>query len=234
MLKNKILIVEDDLGIAEVEKDYLEAYDMEVDIVTDGQNGLEEALSKDYNLIILDLMLPGRDGFNVCKEIRKEKDIPIIVVSAKTSDIDKVRGFGLGLDDYMTKPFSPNELVARVKGHIERYNLLKNSAASTEDNDDKIILKNLTINRTTRQVVLDNKEVSLTVTEYDLLNLLASNPNRVFTKNFIFEKIWGYDSDKDIPTITVHMRNLREKIEKNPSEPEHIITVWGVGYKFVE
>ena len=233
-MKNRILIVEDDLSIAEVEKDYLEAYDMEVDIITDGQKGLEEALSNDYNLIILDLMLPGRDGFNICKEIRKEKDIPIIVVSAKTSDIDKVRGFGLGLDDYMTKPFSPNELVARVKGHIARYNLLKNSAATTEDKDDMIILKNLTINRTTRQVLLNNKEVSLTVTEYDLLNLLASNPNRVFTKNFIFEKIWGYDSDKDIPTITVHMRNLREKIEKNPSEPEQIITVWGVGYKFVE
>ncbi|WP_250858544.1 response regulator transcription factor [Oceanirhabdus seepicola] len=233
-MKNRILIVEDDLSIAEVEKDYLEAYDMEVDIITDGQKGLEEALSNDYNLIILDLMLPGRDGFNICKEIRKEKDVPIIVVSAKTSDIDKVRGFGLGLDDYMTKPFSPNELVARVKGHIARYNLLKNSTATTEDKDDKIILKNLTINRNTRQVLLNNKEISLTVTEYDLLNLLASNPNRVFTKNFIFEKIWGYDSDKDIPTITVHMRNLREKIEKNPSEPDHIITVWGVGYKFVE
>ncbi len=234
MLKNRILIVEDDLSIAEVEKDYLEAYDMEVDIITDGQKGLDDALSNDYNLIILDLMLPGRDGFNICKEIRKEKDIPIIVVSAKTSDIDKVRGFGLGLDDYMTKPFSPNELVARVKGHIARYNLLKNSTVTSEDKDDKIILKNLTVNRTTRQVLLNDKEVSLTVTEYDLLNLLASNPNRVFTKNFIFEKIWGYDSDKDIPTITVHMRNLREKIEKNPSEPEHIITVWGVGYKFVE
>lgn len=234
MLKNRILIVEDDLSIAEVEKDYLEAYDMEVDIITDGQKGLDDALSNDYNLIILDLMLPGRDGFNICKEIRKEKDIPIIVVSAKTSDIDKVRGFGLGLDDYMTKPFSPNELVARVKGHIARYNLLKNSTVTSEDKDDKIILKNLTVNRTTRQVLLNDKEVSLTVTEYDLLNLLASNPNRVFTKNFIFEKIWGYDSDKDIPTITVHMRNLREKIEKNPSKHRHIITVWGVGYKFVE
>ena len=233
-MKNRILIIEDDIGIAEVEKDYLEAYDMDVDIITDGHKGLDWALSNDYNLIILDLMLPGRDGFNICKEIRKEKDIPIIVVSAKSSDIDKVRGFGLGLDDYMTKPFSPNELVARVKGHIARYNILKNSSVTTGDKDDKIILKNLTINRTTREVLLNNKEISLTVTEYDLLNLLASNPNRVFTKNFIFEKIWGYDSDKDIPTITVHMRNLREKIEKNPSEPEHIITVWGVGYKFVE
>ncbi|WBW96789.1 response regulator transcription factor [Oceanirhabdus sp. W0125-5] len=233
-MKNKILIVEDDIGIAEVEKDYLEAYEMEVDIITDGEKGLEAAINNDYNLIILDLMLPGIDGFNICREIRKEKDIPIIVVSAKTSDIDKVRGFGLGLDDYMTKPFSPNELVARVKGHITRYNILKNSSTAAEDKEDKIILKNLIINRTTRQVLLNNKEISLTVTEYDLLNLLASNPNRVFTKNFIFEKIWGYDSDKDIPTITVHMRNLREKIEKNPSEPEHIITVWGVGYKFVE
>lgn len=225
----KILIVEDDLSIAEVEKDYLEINGFAVDIENTGTEGLKRALDENYNLIILDLMLPGADGFMICKEVRKRKDIPIIMISARGEDIDKVRGLGLGLDDYMTKPFSPNELVARVKAHIKRYETLKGTDASSLENSIRI--RGLEINPKTHQVFIDGSEVILTVKEFELLQLLAGSPNKVFTKEEIFQKVWGFEADQDIPTITVHIRRIREKIEKDPSEPEYVKTIWGVGYK---
>ncbi len=225
----KILIVEDDLSIAEVEKDYLEINGFSVDIENTGTKGLTRALEESYNLVILDLMLPGADGFIICKQIRKQKDIPIIMISARGEDIDKVRGLGLGLDDYMTKPFSPNELVARVKAHIKRYETLKGSGGVSDD--AAIRIRGLEINPKTHQVFIDGKEVVLTVKEFELLHLLAGSPKKVFTKEEIFQKVWGFEADQDIPTITVHVRRIREKIEKDPSEPEYVKTIWGVGYK---
>ncbi|BEP28570.1 response regulator transcription factor [Helicovermis profundi] len=226
----KILIIEDDLSIGEVERDYLEISGFEVEVKNNGLSGLKSAQSNIFDLIIMDIMLPGIDGFKITKELRKTIDIPIIMVSAKTEEIDKIRGLGLGVDDYMTKPFSPNELVARVKAHISRYEMLKSSTI----NKNKIVeVKGITINTENRQVFVNSKEIDLTVKEYDLLLLLTSAPNKVFTKEEIFEKVWGFNSERDIPTITVHIRKLREKIEFNPSKPEYIITVWGIGYKII-
>lgn len=225
----RILIVEDDVSIAEVEKDYLEINGFEVDIENTGIGGLEKALSKDYDLIILDLMLPGVDGFTICKSIRQVKDVPLIMISARGEDIDKVRGLGLGLDDYLTKPFSPNEMVARVKAHIKRYQTLKGTGSA--GSESVIRIRGLEINPKTHQVFIDGREVVLTVKEFELLQLLATSPNKVFSKEEIFQKVWGFEADQDIPTITVHIRRIREKIEKDPSEPEYVKTIWGVGYK---
>jgi DNA-binding response OmpR family regulator len=226
----KILIVEDDISIGEVERDYLEISGFEVTVMNDGLKGYQEALKTDYDLVILDVMLPNMDGFNISRELRKQKDMPIIMVTAKSEEIDKVRGLGLGIDDYITKPFSPNELVARVKAHLSRYELLK---ANSSGNTHNIIeVRNIRINPEMRQVFVNNHEIELTAKEYDLLLLLISTPNKVFTKDEIFEKVWGFNSERDIPTITVHIRKLREKIEFDPSNPEYIHTVWGVGYKF--
>lgn len=226
----KILILEDDISIGEVERDYLEISGFDVTVMNDGLQGYQEALKNEYDLIILDVMLPSMDGFNISRELRKCKDIPIIIVTAKTEEIDKIRGLGLGIDDYITKPFSPNELVARVKAHLSRYELLKNKSALSEL--EIIEVRNIIINRDMRQVFVNDKEIELTAKEYELLLLLVSTPNKVFTKDEIFEKVWGFNSERDIPTITVHIRKLREKIEFDPSKPEYIQTVWGVGYKF--
>ena len=226
----KILIIEDDQSIAEVEKDYLTINNFEVEISYDGQKGLKKALKNPYDLVIIDLMLPGIDGFKICKEIRKVKDIPLIMVTAKKSDIDKVRGFGLGLDDYLTKPFSPHELVARVKAHLNRYESLSNKVIDSEDYLIKV--KGVLVNLRSYEVHVNGELINLTSKEFDLLKLLISNPGRVFTKAEIFEKVWGYVSEDNVPTITVHIRKLREKIEFNPAEPEYIKTIWGVGYKF--
>lgn len=225
----KILIVEDDLSIAEVEKDYLEINGFDVVIENTGVDGLKRALEETFDLIILDLMLPGVDGFGICREIRKSKDVPIIMISARGEDIDKVRGLGLGLDDYMTKPFSPNELVARVKAHIKRYQTLKGTGPGA--GESVIRIRGLEISPQTHQVFIDGQEVTLTVKEFELLQLLATSPNKVFSKEEIFQKVWGFEADQDIPTITVHIRRIREKIEKDPSEPVYIKTIWGVGYK---
>jgi len=225
----KILIVEDDISISEVERDYLEISGFEVDAAYDGTEGLRKALEEDYDLVILDVMLAGMDGFAIAKALRKEKDIPVIMVTARGDEIDKIRGLGLGIDDYMTKPFSPNELVARVKAHINRYEMLK---ANKEEEKKIIEHRGIVIDEEKRQIFVNGNEVELTNKEYELLMLLISAPNKVFTKEEIFSKVWGYDAEQDIPTITVHIRKLREKIEFNPSEPEYIITIWGVGYKF--
>lgn len=224
-----ILIIEDDLSIAELERDYLEINNFSVDIEHAGDRGLLRAREGNYDLIILDLMLPNVDGFEICRQLRSEKEIPILMVSAKKEDIDKIRGLGLGADDYMTKPFSPNELVARVKAHISRYDRLIGGQQETKN---IIEIRGIVIDKISRKVNVHEKEVDFTTKEFDLLLLLASNPNRVFTKEELFERIWGIDSKGDSATVTVHIRKLREKIEFDPSNPQYIETIWGVGYRF--
>ena len=226
---SRILIVEDEISIAELEKDYLELSDYEVDIASDGETGESMALKGDYVLCILDVMLPGKDGFEICKAIRKEKNIPIIMVSAKRDDIDKIRGLGLGADDYITKPFSPSELVARVKAHLARYDRL---VASTVPQNDVLEIRGLKIDKTARRVFVNNEEKVFTTKEFDLLLFLASNPNKVFSKDELFRNIWDMESIGDIATVTVHIKKIREKIENDTSKPQYIETIWGVGYRF--
>ena len=226
---SRILIVEDEISIAELEKDYLELSDYEVDIASDGETGESMALKGDYVLCILDVMLPGKDGFEICKAIRKEKNIPIIMVSAKRDDIDKIRGLGLGADDYITKPFSPSELVARVKAHLARYDRL---VASTVPQNDVLEIRGLKIDKTARRVIVNNEEKVFTTKEFDLLLFLASNPNKVFSKDELFRNIWDMESIGDIATVTVHIKKIREKIEYDTSKPQYIETIWGVGYRF--
>lgn len=226
---SRILIVEDEISIAELEKDYLELSDYEVDIASDGETGESMALKGDYVLCVLDVMLPGKDGFEICKAIRKEKNIPIIMVSAKRDDIDKIRGLGLGADDYITKPFSPSELVARVKAHLARYDRL---VASTVPQNDVLEIRGLKIDKTARRVFVNNEEKVFTTKEFDLLLFLASNPNKVFSKDELFRNIWDMESIGDIATVTVHIKKIREKIEYDTSKPQYIETIWGVGYRF--
>lgn len=226
---SRILIVEDEISIAELEKDYLELSDYEVDIASDGETGESMALKGDYVLCILDVMLPGKDGFEICKAIRKEKNIPIIMVSAKRDDIDKIRGLGLGADDYITKPFSPSELVARVNAHLARYDRL---VASTVPQNDVLEIRGLKIDKTARRVFVNNEEKVFTTKEFDLLLFLASNPNKVFSKDELFRNIWDMESIGDIATVTVHIKKIREKIEYDTSKPQYIETIWGVGYRF--
>ncbi len=226
---SKILIIEDEEAIADLEKDYLELSGFEVEIQNNGDVGLQEALSKDFDLIILDLMLPGMDGFEVCKRIRDEKNVPILMVSAKKDDIDKIRGLGMGADDYMTKPFSPSELVARVKAHMARYDRL---VGSSPKNSDIVEIRGLRIDKTARRVYVDGEERNFTNKEFDLLTFLAENPNHVFTKEELFRKIWGMESIGDIATVTVHIKKIREKIEYDSAKPQYIETIWGVGYRF--
>lgn len=226
---SRILIVEDEISIAELEKDYLELSDYEVDIASDGETGESMALKGDYVLCILDVMLPGKDGFEICKAIRKEKNIPIIMVSAKRDDIDKIRGLGLGADDYITKPFSPSELVARVKAHLARYDRL---VASTVPQNGVLEIRGLKIDKTARRVFVNNEEKVFTTKEFDLLLFLASNPNKVFSKDELFRNIWDMESIGDIATVTVHIKKIREKIEYDTSKPQYIETIWGVGYRF--
>lgn len=228
-MKKKILIVEDELEIAELEKDYLELSGFEVDLEGDGTKGLEMAKNMDYSLIVLDLMLPGTDGFEICKQIREVKDIPILMVSARKDDIDKIRGLGLGADDYMTKPFSPSELVARVKAHLARYERL---LGNNRPGNEIIEIRGIKIDKTARRVYVNGEEKQFTTKEFDLLTFLASNPNRVFTKEELFREIWDMESIGDIATVTVHIKKIREKIEVDTSKPQYIETIWGVGYRF--
>lgn len=226
---SKILIIEDEIEIADLEKDYLELSGFDVAIANDGREGLAMALTEAYDLIILDLMLPGMDGFEVCKTIREKKDVPIIMVSAKKDDIDKIRGLGLGADDYMTKPFSPSELVARVKAHMARYERLVGSQAKV---NDIIEIRGIRIDKTARRVYVDGEEKAFTTKEFDLLTFLAENPNHVFTKEELFREIWDMESVGDIATVTVHIKKIREKIEYDTAKPQYIETIWGVGYRF--
>ena len=226
---SKILIVEDEEAIADLEKDYLELSGFEVEIASDGTLGLKKALEEEFQLVILDLMLPGVDGFEICRQIREVKDIPIIMVSAKKDDIDKIRGLGLGADDYMTKPFSPSELVARVKAHLNRYERL---VSSNVKENSIIEIRGIKIDKTARRVWVNGEEKNFTSREFDLLTFLAENPNHVFTKEELFRKIWDMDSVGDIATVTVHIKKIREKIEVNSAKPQYIETIWGVGYRF--
>ncbi|MDD6733550.1 MAG: response regulator transcription factor [Lachnospiraceae bacterium] len=226
---SRVLIIEDELAIAELEKDYLEANGYEVLVANDGENGLFYAESEAFDLIILDLMLPKLDGFEVCRRIREKKDIPIIMVSAKKEDLDKIYGLGMGADDYMTKPFSPGELVARVKAHLSRYERLVGSNRLV---NEIVEIRGLRIDITARRVFLDGKEKNFTTKEFDLLTFLARNPNRVFTKEELFREIWDMESVGDIATVTVHIKKIREKIEADTSNPQYVETIWGVGYRF--
>ena len=227
-MSSRILIVEDEETIADLERDYLELSGFDITIRDTGDEGLKEALTGSYELVILDLMLPGIDGFEVCRKIREEKDIPIIMVSAKKDDIDKIRGLGLGADDYMTKPSSPSELVARVKAHLSRYDRLVGS----QKQNDIVEIRGLKIDKTARRVFVDGEEKIFTTKEFDLLTFLAENPNHVYTKEELFRKIWDMDSVGDIATVTVHIKKIREKIEYDTSKPQYIETIWGVGYRF--
>ena len=226
---SRILIIEGEEAIADLEKDYLELSDFEVEIEHTGNEGLEKALKESFDLVVLDLMLPGMDGFEVCKKIREEKNIPILMVSAKKDDIDKIRGLGLGADDYMTKPFSPSELVARVKAHMARYDRL---VGSTQKTNDIVEIRGIRIDKTARRVYVDGEEKNFTTKEFDLLTFLAENPNHVFTKEELFREIWDMDSIGDIATVTVHIKKIREKIEFDTAKPQYIETIWGVGYRF--
>ena len=226
---SKILIIEDEVAIADLEKDYLELSGFEVKIENRGDKGLQTALREDFDLIILDLMLPGIDGFEVCKRIREDRNVPILMVSAKKDDIDKIRGLGLGADDYITKPFSPSELVARVKAHMARYERLVGTGQKA---NDVIEIRGLKIDKTARRVWIDGEEKSFTNKEFDLLTFLAENPNHVYSKEELFAKIWILESVGDIATVTVHIKKIREKIEFNTSKPQYIETIWGVGYRF--
>ena len=226
---SRILIVEDEVAIADLEKDYLELSGFEVEIENDGTKGLERALHEEFDLFILDLMLPGVDGFEICKKIRETKNTPILMVSAKKDDIDKIRGLGLGADDYVTKPFSPSELVARVKAHLARYERL---IGSNMPQNDIIEIRGIKIDTTARRVWVNGEEKQFTTKEFDLLTFLAENPNHVFTKEELFRKIWDMESIGDIATVTVHIKKIREKIEMNTNKPQYIETIWGVGYRF--
>ena len=229
---SRILIIEDEEAIAELEKDYLELSGFEVIICNRGDLGLNMALKEDFDLIILDLMLPEIDGFEICRQVREAKNTPIIMVSAKKDDIDKIRGLGLGADDYMTKPFSPSELVARVKAHMDRYNRL---IGSTTQKNDIIEIRGIKIDKTARRVWVKRRGGKhFTTKEFDLLTFLAQNPNRGFykRKSFFQGKIWDMESVGDIATVTVHIKKIREKIEYNNAKPQYIETIWGVGYRF--
>ena len=226
---SKILIIEDEEAIADLEKDYLELSGFEVEIEHRGDVGLKRSLTEDFNLVILDLMLPEMNGFDICREIRAQKNTPIIMVSAKKDDIDKIRGLGLGADDYMTKPFSPSELVARVKAHLARYERLIGSGVQE---NDIIEIRGIKIDKTARRVWVNGEEKNFTTKEFDLLTFLAQNPNRVFTKDELFREIWDMESIGDIATVTVHIKKIREKIEVDTANPQYIEKIWGVGYRF--
>ena len=227
--KKKILIVEDEESIAELEKDYLEINGFEVVIETEGTSALKRTDEEEFDMFILDLMLPGIDGFEICKNIREKSDKPVLMVSAKKDDIDKIRGLGLGADDYVTKPFSPSELVARVNAHMARYERL---IGRKEELNDIIEIRGVKIDKTARRVYVNDEEKMLTTKEFDLLTFLAAHPNHVYTKEELFKEIWDMESIGDIATVTVHIKKIREKIEVDTSKPQYIETIWGVGYRF--
>jgi len=225
----RILIIEDDPQIAKIERDYLMVNDFDTEIAKTGNEGISMALSGHYDLILLDLMLPGVDGFEVCRKLRETLDVPVIMVTAKQEDIDTIRGLNVGADDYITKPFSPNVLIAHVKANIAQYERLKKSG--TRDTD-VIKAGDFRIQTKSRRVFVNNKEMALKNKEYELLLFLMTNIDMVFDKETLYERIWGFDAMGDNATVAVHINRLREKIENDPSNPIHIQTVWGVGYRF--
>lgn len=225
---DKILIIEDDVAIAEIERDYLELDGFAVEIAADGNVGLERGLSGEHSLILLDLMLPGMDGFAICRALREQIDVPILMVTARQEDIDKIRGLGLGADDYIEKPFSPSVLVARVKAHLARYRRLTGS----ERTSGEIQIGGIRLNEETHRVYVDGREVELTNKEYELLLFFMLNVDVVFSREQLYERIWGWDAMGDSATVAVHINRLRKKIEHDPANPRYIVSVWGAGYRF--
>lgn len=225
---DKILIIEDDTAIAEIERDYLELDGFSVEIAADGNTGLERGLSGDFDLILLDLMLPGMDGFSICRRLRETLDVPILMVTARQEDIDKIRGLGLGADDYIEKPFSPSVLVARVKAHLARYRRL----TKAEHKGSEIQIGGIRLNEETHRVYVEGEEVELTHKEYELLLFFMLNVDVVFSREQLYERIWGWDAMGDSATVAVHINRLRKKIEKDPANPRYIVSVWGAGYRF--
>ena len=225
---DKILIIEDDVAIAEIERDYLELEGFAVEIAADGSVGLERGLSGEHSLILLDLMLPGMDGFAICRALREQIDVPILMVTARQEDIDKIRGLGLGADDYIEKPFSPSVLVARVKAHLARYRRLTGS----ERTSGEIQIGGIRLNEETHRVYVDGREVELTNKEYELLLFFMLNVDVVFSREQLYERIWGWDAMGDSATVAVHINRLRKKIEQDPANPRYIVSVWGAGYRF--
>ena len=226
-MSKKILIIEDDADIAAIERDYLEISGYEVEICATGSDGMEKSLSGNFDLIILDIMLPEMDGFEVCKNIRGKIDIPIMMLTARKSDIDKIKGLGLGADDYIEKPFSPSVLVARVKSQLAQYERLKGTVDA-----NKIMLGNIILESDTHRVFVNDKEVVLPNKEFQLLEFLMTNANIVFSRETLYDRIWGMNSFGNTSTVPVHINRLREAVELDPAKPKHLITVWGVGYKF--
>jgi len=225
----RVLIIEDEESIAELQRDYLEIHGFAAEVEPRGDAGLKKALSGEYDLVILDLMLPGMNGFDICRQIRAKTEIPIIIISARSEDVDIIRGLGLGADDYMKKPFSPAEMVARVKAHLARYERFAGVAGARRD---IISIRGLTIDKAARRTYLNGREIHLTAKEFDLLVYLASNLDRVLSRSDIFEQVWGLESEGDLATVTVHIGKLREKLETDPANPQYIETVWGAGYRF--
>ena len=228
-MNKRILIVEDDESILQLEKDYLEASGFSVDWALNGKSGLELALTNKYDLLLLDVMLPKVNGLEICKRVREVSNIPIIFVSAKRDDIDKIKGLGLGADDYIVKPFSPSELAARVIAHIKRYDRLVGSQAPASS---IIEIGSLKIDKSARRVFVNSVEVTLTNKEFDLLACLADEPDKIFSKEELFEKIWQYDSMGETSTVTVHVNRVRDKLFAADKNFEGVNTVWGRGYRF--
>jgi DNA-binding response OmpR family regulator len=229
----RILVIEDDISIAEIQRDFLQIEGFEVTISIDGKEGYEKTIEETFDLIILDLMLPNMSGYEICKKIRDKTDVPILMVTAKGEDADKVRGLGLGADDYISKPFSPTELVARVKANIAQYERLKKSSKeSAGKKADEIGAGSIRVNTATHRVYVCNKEIALKNKEYELLAFLIAHPDIVFSKEHLYERLWGMDAFGDLKTVAVHINRLREKIEKDPQNPAYIQTVWGAGYRF--
>lgn len=224
-----ILIIEDDSDIAEIERDYLELGGYRVTVSPDGVSGAAEALGGKYDLVLLDLMLPGKDGFTVLREIRAGSDVPILLVTARREDVDKIRGFGFGADDYVEKPFSPSVLVARVKAHLSRMERIR---PGKERKDAVLSFGELSLNTETHRLFRDGTEIPLKNKEYELLAFLMRHPDRVFGREDLYEHIWGLESMGDNITVAVHINRLREKIERDPQNPRYLQTVWGAGYRF--
>lgn len=231
-MKKNILIIEDDLSIAELQKDYLTVAGFNVNVCTDGLEGLKVLQENEVDLLILDIMLPGMDGLEILQSMKEEKDIPVLLVSAKKEEIDKIKGFSFGADDYITKPFSPGELVARVKAHLENYERLKQRFSERVKQGNVLTIRGLKIDKDSHRVFIRGQEVNLAQKEFSLLLFLAQNPNRVFGREELFERVWGLDALGDAATVTVHIARVREKIESDPSNPQYIETVWGAGYRF--
>lgn len=230
----KVLIVEDEIEIAEIERDYLDISGISSDIVVDGTSALTALHTGVYDLVLLDVMLPGKSGYEICREIRDATQIPILMVTAKTEPVDRIRGLGLGADDYILKPFDPAELVARVKAHLAQYDRLVtlNDNKAGMEKEEQLLFGKLKILPRAYKAFYDSRELHFATREFELLLFFAQNPNIVFTKEMLFEKVWGYDYVGDASTVTVHINRIREKIEDNPKNPKYIETVWGAGYRF--